>query len=151
MIGAANQANWERLCRAMGRTDLLEDPRFTDNVARRQHGTELVATLEATFSEHDTEHWLRLLDDAGVPNGPINDLRAVYDDPQVAARGMMEEMEHPVAGVTKHIGIPLKLSATPGSIRKPSPTLGQHTGDVLAEYGFSVDEVADLRGAGAVR
>ena len=151
MIGAANQANWERLCRAMDRTDLLEDPRFTDNVARRQHGTELVATLEATFSEHDTEHWLRLLDDAGVPNGPINDLRAVYDDPQVAARGMMEEMEHPVAGVTKHIGIPLKLSATPGSIRKPSPTLGQHTGDVLAEYGFSVDEVADLRGAGAVR
>ena len=151
MIGAANQANWERLCRAMGRIDLLEDARFTDNVARRQHGTELVATLEATFSEHDTEHWLRVLDDAGVPNGPINDLRGVYDDPQVAARGMMEEMEHPVAGVTKHIGIPLKLSATPGSIRKPSPTLGQHTGDVLAEYGFSVDEVADLRGTGAVR
>ena len=151
MIGAANQANWERLCRAMGRTDLLDDPRYADNVARRKHGKALVATLEETFLQHDTEHWLGVLDDAGVPNGPINDLRGVYDDPQVAARGMVEEMEHPVAGVTKHIGIPLKLSATPGSIRTPAPTLGQHTGDVLAEYGFSADEVAALRNAGAVR
>ena len=64
---------------------------------------------------------------------------------------MMEEMEHPVAGVTKHIGIPLKLSATPGSIRKPSPTLGQHTDEVLAEHGFGSDEVDDLRDSGAVR
>ncbi len=151
MIGAANQANWERLCRAMSRADLLDDPRFTDNVARRKHGTALVATLEETFLQHDTEHWLGVLDDAGVPNGPINDLRGVYDDPQVAARGMVEEMEHPVAGVTKHIGIPLKLSATPGSIRMPAPTLGQHTDDVLAEYGFKLSEVADLRDAGAVR
>ena len=151
MIGAANQANWERLCRAVDRADLLEDPKYADNAARRHNQPSLVATLEETFSKHDSEHWLRILDAAGVPNGPINDLRGVYDDPQVAARGMMEEMEHPVAGVTKHIGIPLKLSATPGSIRKPSPTLGQHTGDVLSEYGFSEGEVADLRGAGAVR
>ena len=151
MIGAANQANWERLCRAIGRDELLDDRRYADNAARRHNQADLVATLEETFSKHDSEHWLRVLDDAGVPNGPINNMRDVYDDPQVAARGMMEEMEHPVAGVTKHIGIPLKLSATPGSIRKPSPTLGQHTDEVLAEHGFGSDEVADLRNAGAVR
>ena len=151
MIGAANQANWERLCRAVGRADLLEDPKYADNAARRNNQPGLVATLEETFSKHDSEHWLRVLDDSGVPNGPINDLRAVYDDPQVAARGMMEEMEHPVAGVTKHIGIPLKLSETPGSIREPSPTLGQHTDEVLAEYDFSAVEVVELRKAGAAR
>ncbi len=151
MIGSANQANWERLCRAIGRSELLDDERYADNASRRQHGAQLIATLEDTLSRHDTAHWLGVLDSAGVPNGPINDLRGVYDDPQVAARGMVEEMEHPVAGVTKHIGIPLKLSATPGSIRTPAPTLGQHTDDVLAEYGYSPGEVADLRGAGAVR
>ena len=151
MIGAANQANWERLCRAIGRDELLDDRRYADNAARRHNQADLVATLEETFARHDSEHWLRVLDDAGVPNGPINDMRDVYDDPQVAARGMMEEMEHPVAGVTKHIGIPLKLSATPGSIRKPSPTLGQHTDEVLAEHGFGSDEVDDLRDSGAVR
>ena len=151
MIGAANQANWERLCMAIGRVDLLDDPRYADNASRRQNQADLVADLEGTFSQRDGEHWLRVLDEAGVPNGPINDMRDVYDDPQVAARGMMEEMEHPVAGVTRHIGIPLKLSATPGSIRKPSPTLGQHTDEVLAEYGFGPGEVADLRDAGAVK
>ena len=151
MIGAANQRNWERMCRAIGRVDLLSEPMYADNATRRENQAELVADLEKTFSGHDTGHWLRVLDDAGVPNGPINDMRDVYDDPQVAARGMMEEMEHPLAGVTKHIGIPLKLSATPGSIRKPSPLLGQHTDEVLAEHGFSPDEIADLRNAGAVR
>lgn len=151
MIGSANQRNWERLCRAIGRADLLDDPRYADNASRRQNQDALVADLEGTFSQRDSAHWLRVLDEAGVPNGPINDMRDVYDDPQVAARGMMEEMEHPVAGTTKHIGIPLKLSATPGSIRKPSPVLGQHTDEVLAEHGFGPDEVAQLRESGAVR
>ena len=151
MIGSANQRNWERLCRAIGRADLLDDPRYADNASRRQNQDALVADLEGTFSRWDSAHWLRVLDEAGVPNGPINDMRDVYDDPQVAARGMMEEMEHPVAGTTRHIGIPLKLSATPGSIRKPSPVLGQHTGEVLAEHGFGQDEVAQLRESGAVR
>ncbi len=151
MIGSANQRNWERLCRAIDRADLLDAPRYADNASRRQNQDALVADLEGTFSQRDSAHWLRVLDEAGVPNGPINDMRDVYDDPQVAARGMMEEMEHPVAGTTRHIGIPLKLSATPGSIRKPSPVLGQHTDEVLAEHGFSPDEIADLRNAGAVR
>ncbi len=151
MIGSANQRNWERLCRAIGRVDLLKEPRFADNASRRRNQADLVATLEETFSQRDSEHWLGVLDEAGVPNGPINDMRDVYDDPQVAARGMVEEMVHPVSGVTKHIGIPLKLSATPGSIRRPSPVLGQHTDEVLAEHGFGQGEVADLRNMGAVR
>ncbi len=150
MIGAANQANWERLCDAIDRPDLLEDERYADNARRRENMTPLVATLEDTLSKHDTAHWLRTLDDAGVPNGPIRDLRQVYEDPHVQARGMVECLEHPVAGVTKHIGLPVKLSGTPGSIRKPAPTLGQHTDEALAEYGFSRGEIAALRTARAI-
>ena len=150
-VGAANQSNWERLCRAIQREELIEDARFVEPADRMNNLTELVATLETTFLGERSSLWLEALEEAGVPAGPIYDMAQVYDDPQVQARQMIVEMEHPVAGRVKNIGIPVKLSGTPGGVRRPAPTLGQHTDEVLAGLGYSEAEVARLRNGGVVK
>ena len=109
-----------------------------------------MSTLEGTFAQQTSDHWLEILEAANVPAGPINDLAQVYDDPQVQAREMMVETDHPVAGRVKNIGIPIKLSETPGRFQRPAPTLGQHTDEVLTELGCSDDEIDKLRTGGAV-
>ena len=150
ILGAANQGNWVRLCRAIGREELLNDARFASNPLRMENLDALVATLEKTFVERTTAEWLDVLGEAGVPCGPINDLAQVYADPQVQARDMIVELEHPVAGRIRNIGLPLKLSDTPGAIRRPAPLLGQHTDEVLAELGYADADVARLREAEVV-
>ena len=144
-IGAANQANWERLCTAIERDELVSDPRFTEPSDRMNNLDELISTLEQTFSQRSSEYWLDRLEDAGVPAGPIYDIRQVYEDPQARAREMVVETDHPVAGRTSNIGIPIKLSETPGRFRRPAPTLGQHTNEVLKQLGRSEDEIDALR------
>ena len=144
-IGAANQANWERLCAAIGRDELVADPRFVEPRDRMNNVDELVSTLEGTFAQHTSDHWLEILEAAGVPAGPINDLAQVYDDPQVRAREMMVEIDHPVAGRVKNICIPIKLSETPGRFQRPAPTLGQHTDEVLRDLGCLPDQIEKLR------
>ena len=149
-IGAANQANWERLCVAIGRDELLSDARFIEPKDRMNNLDELIATLEHTFSQKTSDRWLKTLEAAGVPAGPIYDLEQVYDDPQVRSREMIVETDHPVAGRVSNIGIPVKLSETPGRFRSPAPTLGQHTDEVLRQLGRSDDEIAELRSEGVV-
>ena len=149
-IGAANQATWERLCAAIGRDDLLNDPRFAEPRLRMDNLDALVATLQDTFARRTSDEWLADLDTAGVPAGPIYDIEAVYADPQVQAREMRVETEHPIAGRVSGIGIPVKLSDTPGTVRRPAPTLGQHTDEALSELGYDDAEIAALRGDGVV-
>ena len=149
-IGAANQANWERLCTAVERDELASDPRFVEPRDRMNNLDELIATLEQTFSQQSSEYWLNRLEDAGVPAGPIYNIEQVYQDPQARAREMVVETEHPVAGRTSNIGIPIKLSETPGRFRRPAPTLGQHTDEVLKQLGRSDDDIAALRSQGVV-
>ena len=149
-IGAANQVNWERLCRAIGREELVEDPRFLTDSLRRQHYQELAEELEATLSKRPAAHWLAQLEEAKVPSGPINTMAEVYADPQIQARDMVVELSHPTAGPIKSIGIPVKLSETPASIRRPPPLLGQHSEEVLQENGFSAEEVRRLAEAGII-
>ena len=144
-IGAANQANWERLCAAIGRDELVSDARFAEPKDRMNNLDELVSTLEHTFAQQTSEHWLDVLESANVPAGPIYDLAQMYDDPQVRAREMVVETEHPVAGSVKNIGIPIKLSDTPGRFQRPAPTLGQHTDEVLRDLGRSDAEIESLR------
>ena len=115
-----------------------------------QNLQQLDATLTETFRGRDSAEWLDAMEGAGVPCGPIYDLAEAYDDPQVRAREMVVEVEHPVAGTIKNIGIPVKLSETPGTVRRAAPTLGQHTDEVLAEFGFSPNETDELRRSGAV-
>ena len=149
-VGAANQANWERLCIAIGRDDLASDPRFARPRDRMDNLDALVSTLEDTFARETTGHWLTALEAAGVPAGPIYTLDEVYADPQVRARDMVVETEHPTAGRVRNIGIPVKLSETPGAFRRPAPALGEHTDEVLRELGVSDERAALLRASGAV-
>ena len=149
-VGAANQANWERLCAAIGRDELASDPRFARPRDRMENLGALVSTLEETFARETTGHWLTALEAAGVPAGPIYTLDEVYADPQVRARDMVVETQHPTAGRVRNIGIPVKLSETPGALRRPAPALGEHTDEVLRELGVSDERTAALRASGAV-
>jgi formyl-CoA transferase len=150
-IGAATQPTWEQLCRAMGQEALIQDPRFKSSANRKARERELAALLEETFCQETTAHWLQLLDRAGVVAGPIYNMAQVYSDPQVRAREMVVELDDPLLGRLRHIGIPVKLSATPGSIRRRAPALGEHSREVLAEAGFGDGEVEALVQAGVVR
>lgn len=149
-IGAANQATWERLCAAIGRDELLTDARFAEPRLRMDNLDALVATLQDTFAQRTSGEWLAALDAAGVPAGPIYDIEAVYADPQVQAREMRVETDHPIAGRVSGIGIPVKLSDTPGTVRRPAPTLGQHTNEALRELGYTTAEINAMRSDGVV-
>ena len=150
-LGAATQPTWEQMCRAIGREDLMDDDRFCNPWDRKAREEELAALLEGTFTAQDTEHWLELLDAAGVVAGPIYNMEQVYQDPQVLAREMLVDLEDPDLGTLHNIGVPVKLSGTPGSIRRRAPALGEHSVEVLLERGFSHAEVDGLMADGVVR
>jgi len=152
VIGAANQRTWERLCTdVLARKDLLEDPRFRTNSHRRANVEALEALLEGEFAAADAATWIARCEQSGVPCGPINDFAQAMADPHYRARGMVEEIDHPVLGRMPMLGIPTKFSRTPGSIRHAAPTLGQDTDVVLRELGLSPDRIAALRSAGTVQ
>jgi len=149
-IGAATQPTWEQLCRAIGLEVLIDDPRFLLPGDRKAHEDELAALLEETFTADTTSNWLKMLEDAGVVAGPIYNMDQVYKNPQVLARKMLVDLEDPDLGTIHNIGIPVKLSATPGQIRTRAPMLGEHSSEVLLERGFSQAEVDDLVSAEVV-
>lgn len=134
-VGGNNDRLYRRLCEALGRPELVEDPRFLANVDRMAHREALVVELEAALAGRDTDEWVELLLAVGVPAGPLHNVQQVVDDPHTKAREMVVEMGHPEAGTVYGLGIPVKLSATPGSVRRPAPLLGQHTDEILAELG----------------
>ena len=150
-VGGANQRNWERLCRAIGRAELITDPRFEVNAGRMANRPALEATLGETLKTQPMAHWLSILEAAGVPCGPIYDISQVYADPQVIARDMVVEVEHPTAGTIRNVGIPVKFSETPGNIRRPPPRFGEHTEEVLTEFGYTTGEIDSLRDRGIVK
>ncbi|TDE11830.1 CoA transferase [Jiangella asiatica] len=149
-ICAANQRLWARLCAVLGRDDLVGDPRFATNDLRMTNRAELETELEATLADRDADEWVRLILDAGVPAGPILDYGQVFDDPHTHARDMVVEIEHPVEGLLRGLGIPVKLSDTPGAVQRPAPLLGEHTDEVLRGLGYSDADVARLRENGVV-
>ncbi len=149
-VGGANQANWERIARIVGAPGLIDDPRFRTNSARMANLGALTQILGDLFRRRRTAEWLAELDAAGVPAGPVNTVGEMLADPQVAAREMVVETEHPVAGRTKALGLPIKFSATPGGVRRPAPVYGEHTREVLAEAGFGAAEIERLLREGAV-
>ena len=149
-IGAANQRNWEQLVRALDRPDLLHNAKFTTNADRMSHREELVETVTATLKTRTTEEWLPVFDEAGVPCGPVLTLDEVYLHPQVQARAMDIEVQHPIAGGIHAIGFPVKYSGTPGHIYRPAPVLGQHTFAMLESLGYSPEQRRQLESDGVV-
>ena len=149
-LGAATQPTWEQLCRAIGQEQLIDDERFRQPWDRKARETELAALLEETFSQRTTAYWLELLDAAGVVAGPIYNMEQVYQDPQVLAREMLVYWDDPELGTFRNIGVPVKLSATPGKIRRRAPALGEHSTEILRERGFSATEIAELQQQGVV-
>ena len=149
-IGGANQPNWERLVRVLDAPELLQDPRFASNTERMKHLDALTNTINDRLRGWKVQDLITALDAAGVPCGPINSIADMAADPQALAREMVVELEHPRAGRTRALGLPIKLSATPGSVTRPAPTFGQHTREVLGEFGFSAAEIDALYASNAV-
>ncbi len=147
-IGAANQANWKRLCEVLGRSDLLEDERFVRPIDRLSNRGELADELERTLTTASTAEWVTRLEEGAVPAGPIYDVAEVFADPHVQARDMVVELDGDDG--TRHLGVPVKLSRTPGGVVRHAPALGAHTEEVLVEYGFTAEEVAALHRSGTI-
>jgi len=149
-IGGANQSNWERICDVLGHAEWKTDPRFATNDGRMANLTALVDEMESVLSTRPSREWIAAFDAAGVPAGPVHSIGEALEHPQVAAREMVVELEHPRAGRTRALGFPIALSETPARVTRPAPTLGQHTREVLADAGYSDAEIDALIAEGVV-
>jgi crotonobetainyl-CoA:carnitine CoA-transferase CaiB-like acyl-CoA transferase len=149
-LAAGNERMWERLCEILGRRDLRDDPRFRTTNDRVAHRAELDPILNAAFKSRTSAEWVTYLNERGVASGPIYNLDEVFQDPQIRHQQMLVEMPHPVHGQVKLLGMPVKLSDTPGEFRLPPPLLGEHTDEVLREIGYSASALAELRAGGVI-
>lgn len=129
-IGAAQQNFFRMLCALVGQPALADDPRFKSNAERVKNNGLIVDILQAEIVKRSTDDWMVALEAEGIPAGPVLHHDEVFADPQILARGMVAEVTHAKAGRQKTLGVPLKLSATPGSVRRAAPTLGQHDDEV---------------------
>ena len=149
-VGAANQANWLRLVEVIDQPELAVDPRFVDNSARMQNLPALIEILTRSFQQRDTADWLTRLEDVGVPASPVLSIGDMLKDPQVLAREMVVDVEHSHLGTTKALGSPVKFSTTPTSISRGAPMLGEHTREILGEFGYLDVEIDALVAAGDI-
>jgi formyl-CoA transferase len=149
-VGANNDKLFEGLCRAIARPDLAADPRFRTGRLRMEHRAALIEAIEKTTADESRAHWLTRLDAEGVPSGPINSYDEALADSHALARQMVVDLVHPGAGRIKALGIPVKLSETPGAVDRPAPLLGQHTAEILAEIGYTEAEQRAFRDQGVI-
>lgn len=150
-LGAANDRLFERLTELLGHPEWRMDSRFVSDSERVANRATLAAAIEAVTLERPCAHWLRELDARDIPCGPINTYQDVIADPQINAREMVLETEHPTLGRIPTLGTPIKMSETPLRPGRPAPLLGQHTDEVLREAGYNASEIAELRTAQVVR
>ncbi len=144
-IGAAGDAIWRRFCDLLGADELLADPDYADGEARSRNRDALNAKLDAYLSQRTSAEWVETLNEAGVPCGPIYAIDEMFDDPQVRHLDMAEPVEHPVLGPLNVVANAVHLDGVTNEMRMAAPERGQHTDDVLGEFGLSAEEIADLR------
>jgi crotonobetainyl-CoA:carnitine CoA-transferase CaiB-like acyl-CoA transferase len=150
-VGAGNEKLWQNFCRqVVERPDWLVDPRYALPAERLAHADALERDIEAMFASASTAHWVDRMEAAQVPGGPVYGYDQTLADPHVAARKMVVEVEHPTIGRMKMLGLPIKSTGELTEIRRPAPTLGQHTAQIMAELGYSGNAVGALFEAGVV-
>lgn len=150
IFAVGNQRLWENFLKVLDREDLNDDPRFADMKGRNQHPGALKDILEAITRKKSTEEWVTVMEEAGVPCGRIRTIDQVLTDPHVDVREMVVEKEHPTAGRIKLVGVPTKLSLTPGEITSTPPTLGQHTAEILEGLGYSKADLKEFTEQGII-
>jgi crotonobetainyl-CoA:carnitine CoA-transferase CaiB-like acyl-CoA transferase len=150
VVGGANQKNWLRMLDALNAPALAEDPRFRSGADRMAHLKELEAELGARFRTKPAQYWLEALEEKGVPCGPVYDMLQALANPQTLAREMVVEVEHSRLGAVKTLGLPVKFSATPGEVCTGAPLYGEHTREVLREYGFDDQQIDRFEKEGAI-
>ena len=150
---AANTPNmWITLCNILDLNELVADERFIDNASRAVNRDELKQLIEKQLSTFDRQHWTHLFNKSGVPAGPINNLAEVFSDAQVLHCQLVEEVNHPVLGTLKLVGSPIQFDLNKGSsIKRAPPQLGEHTSEILEEFGWSHQEIDDLNKRGVVK
>lgn len=151
IIAIGNDALWKKFCTLVGHDDWAADERFATNPKRTEHQPLLKEMITPVFATKTVDEWIKTLKEAGIPVGPINTVDRVLQDPQVIAREMLVETDHPIAGKIKMAGVPIKLSETPGKVEEPAPTLGQHTEEILTKMlNYDNAKIEALRAAGAL-
>ncbi len=144
-IACGNDQLWNKLCEIIGRPEFAADPRFVTNRSRCDYMPELLPLLNEAMCGQTSAAWLQKLEAGHVPAGPINTISQVLSDPQVLARNMLLELTHPVAGLVKIPGSPIKLSETPAEIKAPAPVLGQHNEEILASLGYTAAQIDSFK------
>ena len=150
-LAVGSDSLWRTFCPLLGIEELRDDPRYATNAARVENRDSLIARLQDVFLTRTYEEWEAILLPVGIPIGAINTLDRVVEHPQVEARGVLAECDHPIAGKIQMVSPYFRLSETPGGVRAPAPLLGQHTDEVLREtLGLSEKQIKRLRSAGAI-
>jgi crotonobetainyl-CoA:carnitine CoA-transferase CaiB-like acyl-CoA transferase len=149
-IGGANQGNWERIAITLGHPEWRDDPRFATNTARIANREALVEAMNAIVAKRSKAEWIAIFDEAGVPVGPVHTIGEALTHPQTLAREMVVDLVHPQAGPTKALGCPIHFSKTPTRIDRPAPMLGEHSRELLREYGYSDIEIEQFLSAGVI-
>jgi len=150
-LGVANNSLWERACRAIGREDLVRDPRFDTEANRVTHRAALIPILNEVFGSQPADVWLQRLHQQGVPAGRIKTVAEVCESAHLKARGMVVSLPHPKAGPVTVMGVPIRLHATPGAAVLPPPMLGEHTDEILTRLlRMPKSKIDKLRAGGVV-
>jgi formyl-CoA transferase len=149
-IATTGQPTWSRLCSALGATALMDEPDYANAAARSKNRDALNAKLGKIFATKTSAQWIEMLNNAGVPCGPIYGIDEMFADPQVQHLGIVQSVDGGKRGILNVLRQPMSLSRTPSNVVAPTPERGEHTNDVLAEFGFSDAEIAALRQANAI-
>jgi formyl-CoA transferase len=149
-IAVAGQVIWERFCEAIDRKELLDDPAYAQAADRSKNRDALNATLAEVLRRRPSAYWIDLLNEVGVPSGPINTIDQVFADPQIRHLGMAQPVRSHERGETELVGQPIVMSRTPSRITAPPPLMGEHTEQILADLGYDDGRIAALRDAGVI-
>jgi CoA:oxalate CoA-transferase len=146
IVALGNDALWKNFCALIGREDLSDHPKFATNPLRTKHRKDLERILIPEFRKKTRKDWLKLLGDANLPHSPANNIKEICEDPHIAYRNMLVEIDQPRVGKMRIVGSPLRLSETPGEVYAPAPLLGQHSEEILEKLlGYAKQEIEALK------